>query len=46
MARRSYNKQFKMATIKLGLKDNMSVSKVSKELDIRIIVCIDGLMNM
>lgn len=34
MARRSYDKQFKMAAVKLVLEDNMSVSEVSKELDI------------
>ena len=34
MARKSYDKQFKMAAVKLVLEDNMSVSEVSKELDI------------
>lgn len=34
MARRSYDKQFKMAAVKLVLEDNISVSEVSKELDI------------
>ena len=34
MARRSYNKQFKMAAVKLVLEDNMTVAEVSKELDI------------
>ena len=34
MARRGYDKQFKMAAVKLVLEDNMSVSEVSKELDI------------
>ena len=34
MARRSYDKQFKMAAVKLVLEDNMSVAEVSKELDI------------
>ena len=32
MARRSYDKQFKMAAVKLVLEDNMTVSQVSKEL--------------
>ena len=34
MARRSYDKQFKMAAVKLVLENNMSVLEVSKELDI------------
>ena len=34
MARRSYDKQFKMAAVKLVLEDNMSVSEVAKELGI------------
>ena len=34
MARRSYDKQFKMAAVKLVLEDNMTVSEVSKELSI------------
>ena len=34
MARRSYDKQFKMAAAKLVLEDNMTVAEVSKELDI------------
>lgn len=34
MARKSYDKQFKMAAVKLVLEDNMSVAEVSKELDI------------
>lgn len=34
MARRSYDKQFKIAAVKLVLEDNMSVSEVSKELSI------------
>ena len=34
MARRSYDKQFKMAAVKLVLEDNMTVAEVSKELDI------------
>ena len=32
MARRSYDKQFKMAAVKLVLEDNMTVAEVSKEL--------------
>lgn len=34
MARRSYDKQFKIAAVKLVLEDDMSVSEVSKELSI------------
>ena len=34
MARRSYDKQFKIASVKLVLEDNMTVAEVSKELDI------------
>jgi len=34
MARRSYDKQFKMVAVKLVLEDNMTVAEVSKELDI------------
>ena len=34
MSRRSYDKQFKMAAVKLVLEDNMTVAEVSKELDI------------
>lgn len=34
MARRSYDKQFKMAAVKLVLEDNMTVAEVSKELSI------------
>ena len=34
MARRSYDKQFEMAAVKLVLEDNMTVAEVSKELDI------------
>ena len=34
MARRIYDKQFKMAAVKLVLEDNMTVAEVSKELDI------------
>lgn len=34
MARRSYDKQFKIAAVKLVLEDNMSVSEVSNELSI------------
>ena len=34
MARKSYDKQFKMAAVKLVLEDNMTVAEVSKELDI------------
>lgn len=34
MARRSYDKQFKMAAVKLVLEDNMTVAEVSKELGI------------
>ena len=34
MTRRSYDKQFKMAAVKLVLEDNMTVAEVSKELDI------------
>lgn len=34
MTRRSYDKQFKMAAVKLVLEDNMTVSEVSKELSI------------
>ena len=34
MARRSYDKQFKIAAVKLVLEDNMTVAEVSKELDI------------
>ena len=34
MARRSYDKQFKIAAVKLVLEDNMTVSEVSKELSI------------
>lgn len=34
MARRSYDKQFKIAAAKLVLEDNMSVSEVAKELSI------------
>ena len=34
MARRSYDKQFKMAAVKLVSEDNMTVAEVSKELDI------------
>lgn len=34
MARRSYDKQFKMAAVKLVLEENMPVSKVAKELSI------------
>ena len=34
MARRSYDKQFKMTAVKLVLEDNMTVSEVSKELSI------------
>ena len=46
MARRSYDKQFKMAAVKLVLEDNMTVSEVSKNYLYTIIVCIDGLANM
>lgn len=34
MGRRSYDRQFKVAAVKLVLEDNMSVSEVSKELSI------------
>jgi len=34
MARRSYDKQFKIAAAKLVLEDNMSVSEVAKELSV------------
>lgn len=34
MVRRSYDKQFKIAAVKLVLEDNMSVSEVSNELSI------------
>ena len=34
MARRSYDKQFKIAAVKLVLEDDMTVAEVSKELDI------------
>ena len=34
MARRSYDKQFKMAAVKLVLEDDMTVAEVSKELSI------------
>ena len=34
MARKSYDKQFKMSAVKLVLEDNMTVAEVSKELDI------------
>ena len=34
MARRSYDKQFKIAAIKLVMEDDVSVSDVSKELSI------------
>ena len=34
MARRSYDKQFKMAAVKLVLEENMPVSEVAKELSI------------
>lgn len=34
MVRRSYDKQFKMAAVKLVLEDNMTVAEVSKELSI------------
>ena len=44
--RRSYDKQFKMAAVKLELEDNMSVAEVSKSYLSTIIVCIDGTANM
>lgn len=34
MGRRSFDRQFKMAAVKLVLDDNMSVSKDAKELSI------------
>lgn len=34
MARRNYDKQFKIAAVKLVLEDEMTVSQVSKELSI------------
>lgn len=34
MSRRSYDRQFKIAAVKLVLEDNMSVSGVAKELSI------------
>ena len=34
MPRRSYDKQFKMVTVKLVLEDSMPVSEVAKELGI------------
>lgn len=34
MGRRSYDRQFKMAAVKLVLEDNMSDSEVAKELSI------------
>ena len=34
MARRSYDKQFKIAAVKLVLEDDMTVAEVSKELSI------------
>lgn len=34
MSRRSYDRQFKVAAVKLELEDNMSVSEVAKELSI------------
>ena len=34
MSRKSYDRQFKMAAVKLVLEDNMSVSKVADELSI------------
>ena len=34
MARRSYDKQFKIAAVKLVLEENMPVSEVAKELSI------------
>ena len=34
MARRSYDKQFKIAAVKLVLEDDMTVTEVSKELSI------------
>ena len=46
MARRSYDKQFKIAAVKLVLEENMPVSEVAKELSITITVYIDGLVSM
>jgi transposase len=34
MGRRSYDRQFKIAAVKLVMEDNMSVSEVAKELSI------------
>ena len=34
MARRSFDKQFKMAAVKLVLEENMTVAEVAKELSI------------
>lgn len=34
MSRRSYDRQFKMAAVKLVLEDTMSVSEAAKELSI------------
>ena len=34
MSRRNYDRQFKMAAVKLVLEDNMSVSEVAKELSV------------
>ena len=34
MTRRSYDKQFKMAAVKLVLEENMTVAEVAKELSI------------
>lgn len=34
MSRRSYDRQFKIAAVKLVLEDNMSVASVAKELSI------------
>ncbi|EKN36888.1 hypothetical protein GJ703_01512 [Clostridium botulinum] len=40
--RRSYDKQFKIAAVKLVLEDDMSVSDVAKDYLYIITFCIDG----
>ena len=46
MKRKAYDKQFKIAAVKLILEEEVPVSVVAKELEIIKILCIAGLMNM
>lgn len=46
MSRRSYDRQFKMAAVKLVLEDNMSVSEVARELSVHYNSLYRWIVNM